>query len=78
MGEPVTSEKFAVGQSVRRLKDPRLLQGAGALIRRLERDRARSSSMSARRRMAKLAALHQKKPLRPLTAPVQPKRSTAP
>jgi len=29
MSEPVTSEKFAVGQSVRRLKDPRLLQGQG-------------------------------------------------
>jgi hypothetical protein len=34
--------------------------------------------MSAMRRMAKLAALHQKKRLRPLTAPVQPKLSTAP
>ncbi len=29
MSEPVTSEKFAVGQSVRRLEDPRLLQGLG-------------------------------------------------
>jgi carbon-monoxide dehydrogenase large subunit len=29
MSEPVTVEKFAVGQSVRRLEDPRLLQGLG-------------------------------------------------
>lgn len=29
MSQPVTVEKFAVGQSVRRLEDPRLLQGLG-------------------------------------------------
>ena len=29
MGEPATIEKFAVGQSVRRVEDPRLLQGLG-------------------------------------------------
>src|SRR2546425_1910644 len=29
MGEPVTVEKFAVGQAVRRLEDPRLLRGFG-------------------------------------------------
>jgi carbon-monoxide dehydrogenase large subunit len=29
MSEPVTSEKFAMGQSVRRLEDPRLVQGLG-------------------------------------------------
>ena len=29
MAEGVTVEKFAVGQSVRRLEDPRLLQGLG-------------------------------------------------
>jgi hypothetical protein len=29
MSEPVTSETFAVGQSVRHLKDPRLLQALG-------------------------------------------------
>src|SRR2546428_13839949 len=29
MSEPVTVEKFAVGQSVRRLEDPRLLRGFG-------------------------------------------------
>jgi len=29
MSEPVTVEKFAVGQSVRRLEDPRLVQGLG-------------------------------------------------
>jgi carbon-monoxide dehydrogenase large subunit len=29
MSEPVTVEKFAIGQSVRRLEDPRLLQGLG-------------------------------------------------
>jgi hypothetical protein len=30
MSEPVTSEKFAVGQSVRHLKEPRFLQALGA------------------------------------------------
>src|SRR2546426_2241565 len=29
MGEPATIEKFAVGQSVRRVEDPRLLRGLG-------------------------------------------------
>jgi carbon-monoxide dehydrogenase large subunit len=29
MSDPVTAEKFAVGQSVRRLEDPRLIQGLG-------------------------------------------------
>ena len=29
MTEPVTVEKFAIGQSVRRLEDPRLIQGLG-------------------------------------------------
>jgi carbon-monoxide dehydrogenase large subunit len=29
MSEPITSEKFAMGQSVRRLEDPRLVQGLG-------------------------------------------------
>ncbi|HSB40479.1 MAG TPA: xanthine dehydrogenase family protein molybdopterin-binding subunit [Methylomirabilota bacterium] len=29
MSEPVTGEKFAMGQSVRRLEDPRLVQGLG-------------------------------------------------
>ena len=29
MSEPITTEKFAVGQSVRRLEDPRLIQGLG-------------------------------------------------
>ncbi len=29
MSEPIVSEKFAVGQSVRRLEDPRLIQGLG-------------------------------------------------
>ena len=29
MSEPIVVEKFAVGQSVRRLEDPRLLQGLG-------------------------------------------------
>ena len=29
MSQPVIVEKFAVGQSVRRLEDPRLLQGLG-------------------------------------------------
>src|SRR5215475_7021861 len=29
MTDPVTVEKFAVGQSVRRLEDPRLVQGLG-------------------------------------------------
>src|SRR5262249_13321128 len=29
MSEPVTAEKFAVGQSVRRLEDPRLVRGDG-------------------------------------------------
>ncbi|HTI55287.1 MAG TPA: molybdopterin cofactor-binding domain-containing protein, partial [Verrucomicrobiae bacterium] len=29
MSEPITTEKFAIGQSVRRLEDPRLLQGLG-------------------------------------------------
>ena len=29
MSEPITVEKFAVGQSVRRLEDPRLVQGLG-------------------------------------------------
>src|SRR6266545_2632429 len=29
MSEPVTVEKFAVGQSVRRVEDPHLLQGLG-------------------------------------------------
>src|SRR5262249_27865839 len=29
MNEPITVEKFAVGQSVRRLEDPRLVQGLG-------------------------------------------------
>src|SRR6266699_3131790 len=29
MSEPVTVEKFAIGQSVRRLEDPRLVQGLG-------------------------------------------------
>src|SRR5262249_58902982 len=29
MANPVTVEKFAVGQSVRRVEDPRLLQGLG-------------------------------------------------
>src|SRR5262245_64263340 len=29
MSEPIVVEKFAVGQSVRRLEDPRLLQGQG-------------------------------------------------
>jgi aerobic carbon-monoxide dehydrogenase large subunit len=29
MSEPITVEKFAVGQSVRRLEDPRLIQGFG-------------------------------------------------
>src|SRR5213594_1855557 len=29
MSEPITVEKFAIGQSVRRLEDPRLLQGFG-------------------------------------------------
>ena len=29
MSEPVTSEKFAVGQSVRRLEETRVLQGLG-------------------------------------------------
>jgi hypothetical protein len=29
MSEPVTSEKLAIGQSVRDLKDPRLLQALG-------------------------------------------------
>src|SRR5437867_13403714 len=29
MSEPITVEKFAIGQSVRRLEDPRLIQGFG-------------------------------------------------
>src|SRR5438445_6331691 len=29
MSEPVTVEKFAIGQSVRRVEDPRLLRGFG-------------------------------------------------
>ena len=29
MSEPITVEKFAVGQSVRRVEDPHLLQGLG-------------------------------------------------
>src|SRR5512145_2622671 len=29
MSEPISVEKFAIGQSVRRLEDPRLLQGLG-------------------------------------------------
>jgi aerobic carbon-monoxide dehydrogenase large subunit len=29
MSEPITVEKFAIGQSVRRLEDPRLVQGLG-------------------------------------------------
>ncbi len=29
MSEPITVEKYAVGQSVRRVEDPRLLQGLG-------------------------------------------------
>jgi hypothetical protein len=29
MSEPVTSEKLAIGQSVRHLEDPRLLQALG-------------------------------------------------
>src|SRR5215510_7999820 len=29
MAEPVTAQKFAVGQSVRRLEDPRLIEGRG-------------------------------------------------
>ncbi len=29
MSEPITTEKFAIGQSVRRLEDPRLIQGLG-------------------------------------------------
>jgi aerobic carbon-monoxide dehydrogenase large subunit len=29
MSDPITVEKFAVGQSVRRLEDPRLIQGLG-------------------------------------------------
>jgi len=36
MSEPVTSEKFAVGQSVRRLKAPRLLHRALMVARRRE------------------------------------------
>jgi hypothetical protein len=29
MSEPITVEKFAIGQSVRRVEDPRLVQGFG-------------------------------------------------
>src|SRR5438309_11539394 len=29
MSDPITTEKFAVGQSVRRREDPRLIQGDG-------------------------------------------------
>ena len=29
LSEPITTEKFAVGQSVRRIEDPRLIQGLG-------------------------------------------------
>ena len=29
MSEPIVSEKFAIGQSVRRTEDPRLIQGLG-------------------------------------------------
>jgi len=29
MSDPITVEKFAVGQSVRRIEDPRLVQGLG-------------------------------------------------
>ena len=29
MSEPITAEKFAIGQSVRRVEDPRLIKGFG-------------------------------------------------
>ena len=29
MSDPITVEKFAIGQSVKRLEDPRLVQGLG-------------------------------------------------
>ncbi len=56
MSEPVTSEKFAVGQSVRRLEDPRLLQGLGATPT-TGTCRARGSSLSPMRRTLCAAAV---------------------
>src|SRR3989442_1424821 len=64
MGEPVTVEKFAVGQAVRRLEDPRLLRGFGrysddvALPRQAYAVVVRSPHAHARIRAVAAAALN--------------------
>jgi carbon-monoxide dehydrogenase large subunit len=62
MSDPVTVEKFAIGQSVRRLEDPRLIQGLGrysddvGLPRQVHAVLARSPHAHARIRTIDVAA----------------------